>query len=331
MNVWILDIDGKIPNLALMRIAAHHRSRGDLVELRRPKTPHDLEVGLWDDLPGAVYASVLFKKSRWMADAVRKRWPKSIIGGTGWDLAVSLEQLRIGPEMDYSIYPGWGPSIGFTQRGCRRRCPWCVTPIKEGKNRSVSTIGEIYRGEPHPKNILLLDQDFFGQPEWDKRLAEASGFSLCFFGGLDCRSMTREQAGALAAAKIMDTNFKNRRVYTAWDRLKDEKQVLRGLSRLIEHFDARSIMVYMLIGFDPNENHATRELRRRPLRDIGVLPYVMPYHRTPELLGYQRWVNYGYDRNGYPWEQWQADGYQAHKHHKRLKAARQIELLDRLN
>lgn len=35
MRVLLWHLDGKLPNLALMRLAAHHRERGDTVELRR--------------------------------------------------------------------------------------------------------------------------------------------------------------------------------------------------------------------------------------------------------------------------------------------------------
>lgn len=34
MNVLLLQLDGKIPNIALMRLAAHHRALGDVVVLR---------------------------------------------------------------------------------------------------------------------------------------------------------------------------------------------------------------------------------------------------------------------------------------------------------
>jgi hypothetical protein len=48
--------------------------------------------------------------------------------------------------------------------------------------------------------------------------------------------------------------------------------------------------VYMLIGNWPGETHEDREYRRQRLRDFGALPYPMPYVRTPELVGFQRWV-----------------------------------------
>lgn len=40
MNVLLLQLDGKLPNLALMRIAAHHRAQGDAVELRAELREH---------------------------------------------------------------------------------------------------------------------------------------------------------------------------------------------------------------------------------------------------------------------------------------------------
>src|ERR1700729_4591710 len=40
--------------------------------------------------------------------------------------------------LDYSIYPAFDASIGFTQRGCRLKCGFCVVPKKEGKNHSAA-------------------------------------------------------------------------------------------------------------------------------------------------------------------------------------------------
>jgi hypothetical protein len=35
MRVLLLHLDGKLPNVALMRLSAHHKARGDEVTLRR--------------------------------------------------------------------------------------------------------------------------------------------------------------------------------------------------------------------------------------------------------------------------------------------------------
>ena len=68
-------------------------------------------------------------------------------------------------------------------------------------------------------------------------------------------------------------------------------------------------MVYMLIGYWSGESHDDRDYRRRRLREFGALPYPMPFERTPELVGFQRWVIGGYDK-GIGWTEWSAARWQ---------------------
>jgi hypothetical protein len=65
-RVLLLQLDGKLPNIALMRIAAHHRDLGDDVELRRAGNAASLERGLWDRFD-RVYASLIFESTRPLA------------------------------------------------------------------------------------------------------------------------------------------------------------------------------------------------------------------------------------------------------------------------
>ena len=86
--------------------------------------------------------------------------------------------------------------------------------------------------------------------------------------------------------------FENRRLYTAWDNLKDEKIVFKGL-KLLENANIpmKHIMVYMLIGFDKNETWERIMYRFEKLKDLGVLPYPMVYDQSNKLLKkFQRWV-----------------------------------------
>ena len=57
-----------------------------------------------------------------------------------------------------------------------------------------------------------------------------------------------------------------------------------------EGVQADSIMVYMLVGYDKRETAAKRDYRRAVLRNLGCRPYPMPFVRTPELVGFQRFV-----------------------------------------
>jgi hypothetical protein len=101
-----------------------------------------------------------------------------------------------------------------------------------------------------------------------------------------------------------------RRLYVAWDNTRDESRFFAGLDLLCRSgVRPRHLLVYMLIGYAPGETHEDRDYRRRRLREFGALPYPMPYRRTAELVGFQRWVVGAYDKR-VPWAQWQAAGYE---------------------
>ena len=45
----LLQLDGKLPNLALMRLSAFLKQRGEAIEFRRISSPPMLEHGLFDE------------------------------------------------------------------------------------------------------------------------------------------------------------------------------------------------------------------------------------------------------------------------------------------
>ncbi len=271
MHVRITQIDGKLPNLALMAISSYHRSRGDEIHFTR-----DVERGLFEPEYGRVYGSCIFKFARHRADRLLAAFPGAIVGGTGMMddrqmVAIgtprkpSAEPLTVETvvgeiaELDYSLYPEFTASIGFTQRGCRMRCSFCVVPAKEGRNRAVGNIAAIWRGPGHPKNIHLLDNDFFGQPkaDWQARIREIRDgkYRVCLNQGINVRLIDDDAAEALASIEYRDDQFQKRTLYTAWDNLGDERIFFRGIDRLERYgIPAKNVMAYMLIGYDPLEN-----------------------------------------------------------------------------
>src|SRR5262249_47961596 len=157
-----------------------------------------VERGLFDR-PDQVYASLLFERTRPLAERLKQVYPAVIIGGTGWDVELRLEDIGITTiAQDYSVYPGWRQSIGFTQRGCRYRCPFCTVPRKEGAVREEQSIWDLWRGEPYPRELILLDNDFFGQPHWRERIAEirSGNFKVSFNQGINARVLDDESAAA---------------------------------------------------------------------------------------------------------------------------------------
>lgn len=311
MRVLLLHLDGRLPNLALMRIAAHHRERGDDIELRIGNP----EPRLWSEQPDMVYASAIFQSSMSLAKRVQSMYPQAIIGGTGWSIGTTLESIGITTQAsDYSIYPDFRQSIGFTQRGCRLKCEFCVVPQKEGRVQVDQTIADIWRGGDWPMEVILLDNDFFGQPPqaWRARVRELvdGNFKVSFTQGINARCLTDEAAEAIASVRYYNDRMTTRRIYTAWDNNGDEEALFRGLNRLVRYgVKPDHIMVYMLCGYWLGETHADRDYRRSRLREFGARPYPMPYQRTRELVGFQRWVVGAYDKR-IPWTAWAANGFE---------------------
>ena len=281
MKIQLTQIDGKLPNLALMKLAHYHRGRGDEIHFSRHVERDMLEPDF-----DRVYGSAIFSFSAERVAVFRSEFPEAIIGGTHNVLDnTSVEQL-LGIEehehYDYSIYPRFDGSIGFTQRGCKLKCGFCVVPKKEGKPRSVNAIADIWRGTPWPKHLHLLDNDFFGQaPEqWQARIAEirAGGFKVCLNQGINVRMINDESAAALASIPLFDDSFKTRRLYTAWDNLGDEARFFKGVDTLERHgVPPSSLMVYMLVGFDKRETWERVLYRFGRMVERKILPYPMIY------------------------------------------------------
>jgi len=292
MNVRITQIDGKLPNLALMGLSAFHRNRGDDIHFSR-----DVERGLFEPDYGTVYGSCIFRFSEHRLERFQKAFPGAIVGGTGSYSTRTIEDI-VGDstDMDYSLYPDFQASIGFTQRGCRLSCKFCVVPQKEGKNRSVKTISDIWRGDGFPKHLHLLDNDFFGQPreQWQARIDEIRGgeFKVCLNQGINVRLIDDEAAAALATIDYRDDQFKTKRLYTAWDNLRDERIFFDGVDRLERAgISPKNVMAYMLIGYDIAETWDRIWHRFNRMTERGINPYPMVFDRKrTDLLSFQRWV-----------------------------------------
>ena len=310
-RIRLTQIDGKLPNLALMKLASWHRTRGDEIVFTR-----EAHRDLFEDDYDRVYGSSIFTFSAPKIERFLASWPDAILGGTGTGSALTVEDIA-GEHRgyDYSLYPAFTPSIGFTQRGCRLSCKFCVVPAKEGKARAVSTVADIWRGPGHQKKLHLLDNDFFGQPEadWRTRIAEikGGGFKVCFNQGINVRHIDEVSAAALASVEYRDDDFKERRLYTAWDNLKDEDIFFRGVDILeAAGVPAKHLRAYMLVGFDKHEtwDRIWHRFNRMVEREIEPFPMVYDCRAADpqcyrELKQFQRWVVTGLYR-AVPWSEY---------------------------
>ena len=288
-GIGIYDVDSKIPNLALMKISQWHKSQGDDVEMYNP---------LWLDTYDKIYASKIFNFS----DGSNLIPERMVIGGTGWDLNKTLPQEIEVCTPDYRLY-NYIYSIGFTMRGCRFNCKFCLVPKKEGKPKSHNTIDEIWtnRGSSF---IVLLDNDFFGNPQWKERIKEIKDYNLKvnFSQGLNIRIITDEQAKALASVRFSTMSGKSKMVHFAWDKIDDEKLIDNGIKKCFNSgLKPHQMSFYVLIGFNTTPEEDMYRVMK--LHNYGCNPYIMPYNKDdPYQRQFARWVNHKAIFKSVKWE-----------------------------
>lgn len=301
MIVRITQIDGKLPNLALMRLSAWHRSQGDQVYWEQCLTRK-----FGEPVYDVVYGSAIFSTSVRELALFRSQWPGAIIGGSAGDENLKVESIVptqfVG--LDYSAYPDFTASIGYAQRGCRLKCGHCGVWRWEGKAKRNDAIDQIWRGPGFPKHLHLLDNDFFGYPEWRETVTAIrdGGFKVCINQGLNIRTgwFTDEQAEAIASIQYKDDQFRRPRLYTAWDMVGQERLFFEGVDRLDRAgVPSHHLMVYMLVGYDRRETWDLVWHRYNRMMERGLRPYPMVFGgdekrpASPELAKlklFQGWV-----------------------------------------
>jgi len=274
MRVALHQVDGKWPNLALMKFSAWHKAQGDQVEWFGPlQGPYD-----------RVYASKIFD---FTSDC--PYLPENTIkGGSGYGnykITLTPDQEKAFP--DYSLYPEWDAAIGFTTRGCIRHCPFCIVPKKEGLLRVVGDLMLFWRDQP---KVILLDNNLTAAPmdHFRRVLGQIidNNLQADFSQGWDIRLLNEEHAALLSKVRV----GKSGHHHFAWDNPEDEEAVRRGVALLAKYMPLRRIIFYVLVGF--NTTQEEDEHRVYVLRDLGVQPFVMPYNRKdPYQRRFARYVN----------------------------------------
>jgi hypothetical protein len=284
MRILLAQVDGKMPNLALMKIANHHQQRGDTVELNYAVEPN------------LAYISCIFSRNRakalGMASFMRSLGIQVQIGGSGINLQVTLPD-----EIEHLMpaYDLWDVdySMGFTSRGCIRSCPFCIVPQKEGMIRDNAPISEFLH--PDHDKLILFDNNFLASPKWRQNLREIidRGLKVNFNQGLDIRLINGDNADMLARSDFYSWHFRTKQLHFAFDDPAIEPQVRSGVATLeSEGIKPRYLMFFMLCGFDTD--HGQDLHRFKVLRELGVDPFVMKYNNRrddPWLNHFARWVN----------------------------------------
>lgn len=291
MRVRLTQLDGKMPNIALMRLSAWHRAQGDEVYYTR-RARRDIFEGEYD----MVYGSAIFDFSAEKVELFRREFPGAVVGGTGSGSWTTLDDIGVDnleSDIDYADQQV-DYSMGFLQRGCRLKCKFCVVPRKEGRPRFNQSVNDMWRGEGHPRKLHIMDNDFFGVPEWRRHVEDIreGGFKVCLSQGINVRLIDDEAAAALASIEYRDSKFRKRRLYTAWDNLGQQRIFFGGIERLVRAgIQTKHIMAYMLIGYAKGETMGDIQYRFQAMVSAGIMPYPMVYDiKNKKLRRFQRWV-----------------------------------------
>jgi len=281
MRIGIVQVDGKLPNMALMKICGYHESLGDSVEWYKG--------GLFNDQYDKVYASKLFSFSQ-----MPPLPENAIVGGTGIDFYNRLPKEIEKATPSYTLYHDCNYHLGFSMKGCRFNCKFCCVPKKEGRPYNYNTIDEILINPKGGNRLMLLDNDFFGGAEWKENLLRIIELKLkvCFVQGLNIRILTDEQAELLARCNYTNSKFNQKYLTFAWDRFNDGKLIFKGIERCNKAgIPSKHMQFFVLIGFD--STHDQNMERVMKLKELGCMPFVMPYDKNdPYQKAFTRWVNF---------------------------------------
>ena len=285
----------KFPNLACMKISGYFKSKGD-VEVVLKRDYEDLQK--YD----RVYISKVFTDT--LVDEEVLMLPNVRYGGTGffYDKAPKLPDKVEHCMPDYHLYDEWVDeqlakgisrkklemyidySIGFTTRGCFRKCEFCVNKNSDRVERH-SALDEFV--DPERKVICLLDDNVLGSPHW-KEIFQAlrdTGKYFQYKQGLDERLLTDEKCEVLFSSRWYgDYIF-------AFDNVADYELVEKKLQLIRKHTYKENIKFYVLCGFD-RQDKWDEDFWRQDIYDLWkriellmkyrVRPYVMKFARYSE-------------------------------------------------
>ena len=257
-------------NLALMKLARYEINQGN-------------EVYTKHNSPDKIYCSWIFKKT--------------VNGQSRLDIFNETEIVEGGFYVDpnkvlpegiehlmpyYPLYECEGtiPRMGYTSRGCNNNCPWCIVRQKEGRLKDHAPISEFWDGKD--KRLYILDNDFLNSPKYQDNIEFLieNDIRVNVHQGMNIRGITDKQAEDLSRINSYTSSFKNKGAFFAWDKTKDEDKILKGIEKVLQHWDPPYLNFYVIAGFPNGDEFEDAFYRCKILTDLKIRPYIMPYEKA---------------------------------------------------
>lgn len=270
MKILLVDVDSKIPNIALMKISWYYKNKGDNVDLHACKMPYypnrkknEFIIPKGYD---KVYCSVIFIGNH---KYIKQNNNNIEFGGTGFSLKKKLPEYIESCDLDYSIYDGVfknDVSYGFISRGCIRKCSFCFVPKKEGKIHQVQEIKDIVK-YGH-KKVKFLDNNFLALPNHEKILEEIIQKKIkCQFNqGLDIRLINIKNSELLSKL-----NYIGEYIF-AFDNYKLKNRIDEKL-KILQWRKAYQFKFFVYVSPDMKISETVNRVKY--LKAKKILPYIM--------------------------------------------------------
>jgi hypothetical protein len=226
-TILLIDVDGRLPNFALMKLSRFYKEQG-----------RNVILGYKDCRlkgPEAVYASAVFHNhvtDKRISNLRRYYGDSLVLGGSGVDINRRLPENIEKLPPDYDLYPELGDrAIGFLTRGCPFQCAFCIVPAKEGQPRQVSNLDTLLAGR---RKLILLDDNILSLPKAVDLLEEMASrkIQINFTQTLDFRMLDRRKAALLRQIKCSNLRFTRSVYHFSLNNNKGIKQLARKYKML---------------------------------------------------------------------------------------------------
>lgn len=294
MDIGIIDNDlefnSNYPNIALEKISSYHKSIGDNVELTLFK-----EIDPFTIFPkhyDKIYVGKVFTKHntpKWINDFNNVK-----IGGSGFffDKAERLPYEIEHRMPDYNLYNSMlntfvrtdkhkyytDYSIGFTTRGCIRRCGFCINKNEKSVYKHSELSEFVDDSRPF---IMLFDDNIVASDNFNEIFEKlnSTGKRFVYKQGMDFRLLTKEKIQIIVNSNYFDV------IHFAFDNVNDYNRIEDVFKLYKQVKNKRSGMFfYVLIGFD-RKNRYDNDFFKQDLESLFIrMQLLFKYHAYPYIM-----------------------------------------------